>query len=143
MDDLGFEVILDSTYLDALDRVTDALKTQGFGVLTKIDVQATLKEKLGVEFRPYAILGACNPPLAHKALAVNPTVGLMLPCNVTVEAVAESRVCVRIANPESMLMVGKLAENDAVKQVAAEARARLERVVALLAQPEASIAPAK
>lgn len=143
MEDLGFEVILDSTYSDALERVTAVLKTEGFGVLTKIDVQATLKEKLGVEFRPYAILGACNPPLAHKALAVSPTVGLMLPCNITVESLAECRVCIRIANPESMLMVGKLAENDSLKQVAAEARSRLERVAALLGQTEASITTAK
>jgi uncharacterized protein (DUF302 family) len=125
---LGFEVFLDQDYESALEIVTQALKTEGFGVLTKIDVRATLKEKLGADFRPYAILGACNPPLAHRALTTDGSAGLMLPCNVTVEAAESGGSLVRIANPETMLQTGGLNENAALRTVAAEARERLERV---------------
>jgi uncharacterized protein (DUF302 family) len=127
-EELGFEVNLDASYEAALEKVTAALKAEGFGVLTRIDVQATLKEKLGADFRPYAILGACNPPLAHRALSTDGWVGLMLPCNVTVEAREKSGTIVRIANPEMMMQVGGMAGNDTLRGVAAEARARLERV---------------
>ena len=85
---LAFKVHLDRTFEEALEAVTAALKGEGFGVLTHIDVRATLKEKLGEDFRPYAILGTCNPPLAHRALSHEAQAGLMLPCNVTVEAEA-------------------------------------------------------
>ncbi|MFM8320674.1 MAG: DUF302 domain-containing protein [Chloroflexota bacterium] len=127
-DELGFEVHLQQPYETALETVKAALKTEGFGVLTQIDVRATLKEKLGEEFRPYAILGACNPPLAHRALAARSVVGLMLPCNVTVEAEPDGGTCVMIANPAAMLQVGPLAHNPELAAVAAEAQARLERV---------------
>ena len=127
-EEIGFEVHLAECYDEALERVIAALKTEGFGVLTRIDVRATLKEKLGEDFRPYAILGACNPPLAHRALETDPMVGLMLPCNVTVEADGEDGAIVRIANPEMMMQVGSLQTNDAIKTVASEARIRLERV---------------
>jgi len=123
---LGFQVMLDLPFQDAIDKVTAALQQEGFGVLTRIDVQATLKEKLGMDFRPYVILGACNPPLAHRALQEDTRVGLLLPCNVTVEQGSEG-VLVSIANPDALLTVGVLAENGAVCGVAAEARARLER----------------
>jgi uncharacterized protein (DUF302 family) len=130
--EMGFEVRLEGGYEQALEKVTAALKTEGFGVLTRIDVQATMKEKLGVEFRPYAILGACNPPLAHKALSTDAVVGLMLPCNVTVEAnPAGDGAIVRIINPEAM-MVGRLGDNAALREVAGQARIKLERVAALL-----------
>ncbi len=127
-EELGLEVKLDMPYEEALERVTQALKSEGFGVLTRIDVKATLKEKLGKDIRPYVILGACNPPLAHRALTADPVVGLMLPCNVTVEAVEQDTSIVRIANPLAMMMVGQLAESAELARVAQEAREKLERV---------------
>jgi uncharacterized protein (DUF302 family) len=127
-DELGFEVHLNLPYEEALDRVIAALKGRGFGVLTRIDVKATMKEKLGEEFRPYAILGACNPPLAHRALSSDPVVGLLLPCNVTVESDEAGGSLVRIGNPELMMNVGKLNEKAEIASVAKEARALLEAV---------------
>ena len=103
MEPLGFEVKLAQPFEQAVETVTAALKTQGFGVLTRIDVKATLKEKLGVDFRPYTILGACNPPLAHQALVTDPWIGLMLPCNVTVEALNEKECLVRLTDPAAMV----------------------------------------
>ncbi|MFZ6028409.1 MAG: DUF302 domain-containing protein [Chloroflexota bacterium] len=133
---LGFEVHLDMRYEDALDQVTAALKQEGFGVLTRIDVKATLKEKLGTDFRPYAILGACNPPLAHQSLSADASVGLMLPCNVTVEADAAGiGTIVRIANPEAMMQVGTLGENPTLVEVSKQASAKLARVAATLKNP--------
>jgi uncharacterized protein (DUF302 family) len=103
MDTLGFEVKLAQPFDQAIETVTAALKTQGFGVLTRIDVKATMREKLGVDFRPYTILGACNPPLAHQALVTDPWIGLMLPCNVTVESVSEKECLVRLTDPGAMV----------------------------------------
>jgi uncharacterized protein (DUF302 family) len=132
-DELGFEVQLSDDYEAALEKVIAALKAEGFGVLTRIDVQATMKEKLGADFRPYAILGACNPPLAHQALSSDGVVGLMLPCNVTVEAnPAGSGTIVCIANPAAMLQIGTLAENAALVEVSAQAKTRLQRVATAL-----------
>jgi uncharacterized protein (DUF302 family) len=131
---IGFKVHLDRSYEQTLEKVTAALKTEGFGVLTRIDVRATLKEKLDQDFRPYAILGACNPPLAHRALAHEARAGLMLPCNITVEADPEGGCIVRIGNPEAMLKVGGLDQDPVLQQVASEARARLERVAQHLEQ---------
>lgn len=134
-EELGFEVKLNMPYEAALERVVQALKSEGFGVLTRIDVKATLKEKLGEDFRPYSILGACNPPLAHRALSTDPVVGLMLPCNVTVEAGEGDSSIVRIANPQAMMMVGSLAESSELAHVANQAREKLERVSASLLNP--------
>jgi len=125
---LAFDVSLESPFDEAIDRVTEALAAEGFGILTRIDVHTTMKKKLDVEFRPYAILGACNPPLAHRALAHRPEVGLMLPCNVTVEARDDGGSLVRIGNPDAMLQVGELGEDATLAGVAEEARARLKRV---------------
>ena len=130
--ELGFEVHLNSSYEQAMEKVTAALKTEGFSVLTRIDVKATLKEKLGEDFRPYAILGACNPPLAHRSLSADPLVGLMLPCNVTVEEDPAGGSIVRIANPEMMMQAGSLGGNPELAAVASEARSRLERVAGKL-----------
>jgi uncharacterized protein (DUF302 family) len=131
--ELGFEVTLQQPYEQALETVTAALKVEGFGVLTRIDVKATMKEKLGADFRPYAILGACNPPLAFKALSNDASAGLLLPCNVTVEALDSGSSLVRIIDPDMMLQAGPIANNPAIKEVAAEAKARLQRVAAALA----------
>jgi uncharacterized protein (DUF302 family) len=128
---LCFQVKLPDPYEKAIEKVTAALKTEGFGVLTQIDVQATLKNKLNADFRPYVILGACNPPLAHRALQSEPMIGTLLPCNVTVEA-AEGGSLVSIANPEVMLTLEPLSSNSEIMLVASEARARLERVAASL-----------
>lgn len=129
---IAFRAELNLPFERAVERVTAALKTEGFGVLTYIDVKATLKEKLNEDFRPYVILGACNPPLAHRALQAQPAVGVMLPCNVTVEQQGQG-ARVSLANPEMMLTVGQLADEPELKAVASEARARLERVQEALA----------
>jgi uncharacterized protein (DUF302 family) len=130
---IAFEIHLPDQFDRAIERVTTALKTEGFGVLTRIDVHTTLKEKLGAEFRPYAILGACNPPLAHRALSQDAQVGLMLPCNVTVEADPEGDGSVtRIADPRAMLSTGSFADDPVLVEVAGEARTRMERVAAAL-----------
>ena len=134
MENIGFEVHLELPYEAAVERVVAALKNEGFGVLTRIDVQATLKEKLGEDFRPYVILGACNPPLAHKALSTEPLMGLMLPCNVTVEEDPTGGSLARMVNPDIMLLAGSLRENEALRQVAGEAKLRLERVASALAE---------
>lgn len=107
---------------EALDRVVSALKANGFGVLTKIDVQQTLKEKLDEEFRPYVILGACNPTLAHKALQGEPHIGLLLPCNVVVQE-SNGGALVSFADPKAMF---ELAPDAPIKEVATEARRLLE-----------------
>lgn len=128
---LGRTIRLHTDFDTAIARVTAALKTEGFGVLTEIDVQATLKQKLDVDFRPYMILGACNPPLAYQALSLAPEVGLLLPCNVTVSEVQAGMVEVSLIDPLTML--GVTGAED-LKPVAQEAHQRLERVAAALAQ---------
>jgi uncharacterized protein (DUF302 family) len=110
-------------------QVTAALKVEGFGVLTEIDVKETLKKKLDVDFRPYKILGACNPPLAYRALSTAPEVGLLLPCNVTVSYVEENVTDVSLVDPLSML---GFVQHPDLEPVAEEARARLDRVAAAL-----------
>lgn len=123
----GFGTTLrDVTFEEAVTRVTNALKDQGFGVLTQIDVRDTLKKKLDVEFRPYVILGACNPPLAKRALEVEPDIGLLLPCNVIVEQRSDGQVHVAIADPKAMFT---LVDNAAAFSVAEEAEVRLRRVL--------------
>lgn len=124
--ELGFKAMLNLSYADALERVTAALKEEGFGVLTRIDVQATLKQKLGADFRPYTILGACNPPLAHRALQSNLDMGLLLPCNVIVYEEDEARTMVSVVNPMTMV---ELAPSEALQSVAREATDRLGRVI--------------
>lgn len=126
---LGLTVRLHTDYETALARVTEALKAEGFGVLTEIDVQATLKKKLDVDFRPYTILGACNPPLAYRALSAAPEVGLLLPCNVTVAQVEMGVIEVGLIDP---LMMMSVMHNLALEPIAKEARDRLERVAASL-----------
>ena len=122
---------------EAIARTKAALKEQGFGVLTEIDVRQTLREKIGVDFAPYVILGACNPGLAHRALQAEPSVGLLLPCNVVVRE-AGGRSEVAAVDPEQMLgMFGGAAE---IRGVAAEAAAGLRAAIAALAASEAGTA---
>ncbi len=130
LDDYAFRVELDADYETAMARARDALKGEGFGVISEIDVQATLKEKIGVDFRRYSILGACNPVLANRALSAQPEVGLLLPCNVIVYDRADGGgSVVSLVDPLSML--GGIMEPE-LQAVAAEAHARLSRVAEAL-----------
>ncbi len=126
---LGITVRLHTGYEEALGRTVEALKAEGFGVLTEIDVKETLRKKLDVDFRPSKILGACNPPLAYRALTAEPEVGLLLPCNVTVAFIEDNLTEVALIDPLSMLGV---VDNPDLKAIAEEARARLERVAMTL-----------
>lgn len=131
-EEIGFEVRIDQPYEAVLEKVVAALKVEGFGVLTRIDVKATLKEKINADFRPYIIMGACNPSLAHRALSQDAVAGLLLPCNITVEEETEGKSVVRLANPEAMLTIGNLEGDPVLLEVAQEARARLECVAEAL-----------
>lgn len=126
--DYGFGTKLDISCEEAIARIKDALKTEGFGILTEIDVRQTLHDKIGEEIEPYIILGACNPKLAHRALGAEREIGLMLPCNVVVRS-AESGTIVEIVDPQAMLGISG---NDALRPVAAEAKERLERALGAL-----------
>jgi uncharacterized protein (DUF302 family) len=124
MESIGLTVHLPIPYEQAIGRATDALKAEGFGVLTEIDVKATMKKKLDVDFRRYVILGACNPPLAHKALSASLDIGLLLPCNVIVYEEGEGSV-VSLVDPMSMM---RMTGVEGLDEMAQEARQRLERV---------------
>lgn len=115
-------ITLDLPYEDAVPAVRTALKEQGFGVLTEIDVRATMREKLGAEVEPYVILGACNPPLAHRALEVDRTIGLLLPCNVLVRAVGD-RSLVQALDPALM---AEVPEREELRPIAEEAGKRIQ-----------------
>ena len=127
--DIGIRVTLKTSFEQAIQKTTDALKTEGFGVLTQIDVKTTLKEKINVDFRRYVILGACNPTLAHRALSANPDVGLLLPCNVTVQEAGDGIVVTAV---DPIQMLGVLQEEPAVNAVAIEAKTKLERMISSL-----------
>lgn len=124
----AFKIKMHHPYEVAVERVVEALKNEGFGVLTEIDVQATLKKKLDVDFCKYVILGACNPPLAHRALTAEQDIGLLLPCNVIVYEEDEGSV-VGILDPIAMMGV---TENPNLDPVAQEAKERLQRVAQFL-----------
>jgi uncharacterized protein (DUF302 family) len=120
--DYGIAIRVRAPFAETVDRVRDALKAQGFGVLTEIDVQATLRDRLGEDMEPYLILGACNPPLAHRALAADRRIGLLLPCNVVVRAEAGQTV-IEALDPQAMVAVAGKAS---LQPVADEAAARLQ-----------------
>lgn len=125
----GFSTALDLPLDDAIARVKEALKEEGFGVLTTIDVRATMKEKLDVDFEPYVILGACNPPLAHRALQAEHEIGLLLPCNVIVH---EHDGGSRVSFMDPSVMPALIGNNETINAVATEAAGKLRRVAAAL-----------
>jgi len=127
--EIGIRTALKTSFEEAIRKTTAALKMEGFGVLTQIDMKTTLKDKIDADFRHYVILGACNPALAYRSLSANGDVGLLLPCNVTVQEAGDS-IAVTSVNPLEML--GALEEDATVKAVASEAKEKLERVISSL-----------
>ncbi len=125
----GLFVQTGKTYDETLAATKEALKGEGFGVLTEIDVKATMSQKLGVEFRHYDIIGACNPPLAHRALQTELDIGLLLPCNVVVYEDEAGGCTVAALDPETMM---GFTGNEALAEVAGEAKARITRALASL-----------
>jgi uncharacterized protein (DUF302 family) len=121
-----FGKTVELSFDDAVVRVTEELKKEGFGVLTEVDIQATLKKKLDVDFRPYKILGACNPPFAYKALQAEQNIGLLLPCNVIVQDLGNGKTEIAAIDP---LVSMSRVENPALEPVATEIKAKLQRVI--------------
>ena len=124
---IGHTIELEGDFDTALERVIDSLASEGFGVITRIDMDETFREKLGVEFRRYVILGACNPKLAHKAVSDAAEIGLLLPCNVTVESTGDG-VRVRLLDAERMIGDAGMGESETLKELAEDAGGRLQRV---------------
>jgi len=125
----GFGKIVNLDFNTAIERITELLKTEGFGILTEIDAQATLKKKLDVDMPPYKILGACNPPFAHQAIQAEPSIGLLLPCNVLVRQDEAGAVHVEIMDPNAILT---LVDKPGIGDLAAQVRERLERALSAL-----------
>jgi uncharacterized protein (DUF302 family) len=121
-----FNKTLNGTFEEVIDKVTKGLKEEGFGILTEIDVKETLKEKLDVDFKKYRILGACNPPYAHKALQAEDKIGTMLPCNVIVQEIEKGNIEVAVVNPMASMQA---VVNDKLKKIADEITTKLEHVI--------------
>ncbi len=121
----GFSVVVNDDFSTAITRVTDELQKEGFGVLTEIDVQATLKKKLDIDKRPYTILGACNPVLANQAIDAEPDIGLLLPCNVLVREEENGSVTVAFMDPSAVLT---LVKREGIAELAGQVKEKLERV---------------
>jgi len=121
-----FTTVVEDDFQQVVDRVTEALAGEGFGILTQIDVKATLKKKLGEEFRPYMILGACNPPYAFRALQAEPRIGTMLPCNVIVQQLDDQQVEVAAVDPLASMQA---IDNPDLGEIAGEIRAKLQKVI--------------
>ncbi len=122
----AFSAVLDTTFEEAVARVKETLKDEGFGVLTEIDVKATLKKKLDQDFRKYVILGACNPPFAYRAVQADLDVGLLLPCNVIVYETDDQKAYIAAINPISALQI---IENQELRQIAQEVSGKLEKAI--------------
>ena len=135
----GFGTIVATPFDEAVERTRSALKQQGFGILTEIDVKRTMKDKLDAEFRPYMILGACNPPLAHRALSAELGVGLLLPCNVVVYDNQNGTCSVEAMDPEAALRI--VGDDPAIAAVAREARTLLRKAIDALGDPSAKGKP--
>jgi len=121
----GFGKTVETGFDETIEKVTAELQKEGFGILTDIDVKATLKKKLDKDVAPYRILGACNPPLADKAISNEPSIGLLLPCNVVVREVDGGKIMVEFIDPDMMV---ELIDNNAIKEIACEAKEKLKRV---------------
>nr|VFJ64131.1 MAG: Uncharacterized conserved protein, DUF302 family [Candidatus Kentron sp. DK] len=121
----GFKTTFNGSFAEAIERVTEELKKEGFGVLSDIDVQATLKAKLDLDYLPYRILGACNPSFANRALTVDTDIGMLLPCNVVVRQETDKSITVAFLDPAALMA---LVEKEAITQLAGEVRERLDRV---------------
>ena len=124
--DYAFQKVLETTFEEALSIVTEALKSEGFGVLTEIDVQAVLKKKLDQDFRKYVILGACNPLFAHQSLQADLDVGLLLPCNVILYEIDDRKTCIAAINPLSALQV---IDNEKLQSIAVQVSEKLSKVI--------------
>lgn len=134
MSNYGISTTVNAGFADTVERTRAALAAQGFGILTEIDVAATMKAKLDVDMTPYLILGACNPPLAHQAIGVDPSIGLLLPCNVVVRSLDEGRTLVEAMNPDVMVTASGI---QALAPVAEQAGARLAAALMALSADDA------
>ena len=125
METIGFQGKLKTGFEKSIELVEKSLNEHGFSIVTRIDMHSTFKEKIGVEFRKYTILGACNAQFAHQILVADPRAGLLLPCNITVEALNEGETDISFIKPTELLSLGKIGENEKISEIAAEAEKRL------------------
>ena len=131
-EEVSYEVILEKTYSETLELVEKALKTEGFGILTQLDVQDLLKKKLDVDYRSFTILGACNPSIAFKAISGDPQVALMMPCKITVEAEPGGGSIIRFVNPAMMVGFAEEAGKPVVKEAASEVVIKIKKVIEVM-----------